>query len=382
MPSRVKRMSEHAATVSGASTLPSGASVSVLVDGGAMDCGSGLLLLITRAMRRLQPGELLGVRSEEQSVGVDLPVWAELVGHEVRVSEAESNSGPWWYAVRKGESTSVQGSPLDGAPSVFSEGDSTPLGSRLWAYTNFDCNLACDYCCAESSPQAEARRLPVDLAVSAFAEFAAMGGREVYLTGGEPFMHPELAELVEAARGMSRTILTNAMILGRGRRRERLESLDRDVALQVSLDSATPPLHDAQRGQGSWARAMEGIELAQSLGFRVRVAATLYKEDVSGVAALHGRLDEMGVAAEDRLIRPVAQEGFAADGLHVSIDTLAPEPTITADGAWWHPVAITNPHLRVLDTPLPLSEVFGVVADTMAAQSAAERSGRTVFRCA
>jgi TusA-related sulfurtransferase/uncharacterized Fe-S cluster-containing radical SAM superfamily protein len=375
-------MSEHAATVSGATTFPSGAEVLILVDGGAMDCGSGLLLLITRAMRRLHPGDLLGVRSEEPSVGVDLPVWADLVGHEVHVSEAESESGPWWYAVRKGEPSVDSVPSAEQSPSVFSEGDSTPLGSRLWVYTNFNCNLACAYCCAESSPQADARRFPVDLAVSAFTEFAAMGGQEVYLTGGEPFMHPELAALVEAARGMSRTILTNAMILGRGRRREMLESLDRDVALQVSLDSATADLHDAQRGEGSWTRALDGIGLAQSLGFRVRVAATLYAEDVEGVTALHERLDDMGVSAEDRLIRPVAKEGFADDGLHVSIDTLAPEPTIAADGAWWHPVAITNPNLRVLDTPLPLSEVFGVVADTMAAQSAAARSGRTVFRCA
>ena len=32
-------------------------------------------------------------------------------------------------------------------------------GTRLWMYTNFDCNLACDYCCARSSPQASRRAL-------------------------------------------------------------------------------------------------------------------------------------------------------------------------------------------------------------------------------
>src|SRR4051812_17279065 len=26
-------------------------------------------------------------------------------------------------------------------------------GVRLWLYTNFDCNLACDYCCVSSSPK-------------------------------------------------------------------------------------------------------------------------------------------------------------------------------------------------------------------------------------
>lgn len=349
--------------------------VAALVDGGDMDCGSGLLLLITRAMRRLEAGQLLGVRSAESSVVVDLPVWAELVGHDVHAQAGETPDGPWWFAVRKG-------APEEGPAPTFSQGERTPVGRRLWAYTNFDCNLACVYCCAQSSPRAAARRLEPDLARDVFAEFRTLGGRELLLTGGEPFMHPGLGELVDAAAGLERTILTNAMIFGRGRRRELLESLDRSVTLQVSLDSATPQLHDRQRGAGSWARALDGIGQARALGFRVRVAATLYEEDRTGVAALHRRLDAEGIAQHDRLIRPVAQEGFADTGVHVSIDTLEPEPTITADGAWWHPVAVTNPHMRIADAPLPLAEVFGVVRDTLAVQDAAARAGREVFLCA
>jgi len=354
-------------------TTPVGA-VSRLVDGGEMDCGSGLLLLITRAMRRLGGGELLAIRSAEASVDTDLPVWAELVGHQVVERVAESSSGPWWFAVRKAD----QGVP----DSVFSSGSRTPLGQRLWVYTNFDCNLACTYCCAESSPKAAARRMTPDLARDLAAEFRAMGGRELFFTGGEPFMHPDLGDLVEAGAGVERTILTNAMIFARGRRRETLEAMDRSVLLQVSLDSASPTLHDRQRGAGSWARAVDGIGLARSLGFRVRVAATLYEEDPAGVRALHATLDEQGIDREDRVIRPVAREGFADAGVHVSLDTLEPEPTVTADGAWWHPVAVTDPHLRIADGPLPLAEVFGVVRDTMAVQDAAARSGREVFRCA
>jgi hypothetical protein len=57
--------------------------------------------------------------------------------------------------------------------------DAPRLGSRLWLYTNFDCNLACDYCCAESAPRpaAGARRLGVDVASRAVEEFAGLGGR-------------------------------------------------------------------------------------------------------------------------------------------------------------------------------------------------------------
>ncbi|WP_309620663.1 radical SAM protein [Salinibacterium sp.] len=347
--------------------------VTELIDGGQMDCGSGLLLLITRAMRRLQPGQSLGVRSSESSVTDDLPVWAELVGHGIISHHEESAEGPWWFVVQKAEAV---------VSTVFTQGDRTPVGQRLWVYTNFDCNLACTYCCAESSPRAASRRVEPAMATAVFDEFRALGGKEVLLTGGEPFMHPELGELVSAADGLSVTILTNAMIFGKGRRRETLESLDREVTLQVSLDSATPELHDAQRGRGSWARALDGIGLAHSLGFRVRVAATLYDEDPTGVAELHRRLDTEGIAADDRLIRPVAQEGFAETGMHVSVSTLEPEPTITADGAWWHPVAVTNPNMKIADSPLPLSEVFGVVNDTMRLQDAAARTGREVFRCA
>ncbi len=349
--------------------------VSTLIDGGGMDCGSGLLLLITRAMRRLNDDDLLAVRSAEASVVTDLPVWAELVGHEVADQLAESESGPWWFSVRKHGAQSDTGT-------VFSTGSRTPVGHRLWAYTNFDCNLACLYCCAESSPKAAARRLDPAVVGPLFAAFREQGGEELLLTGGEPFMHPELGALVDAGSGLKITILTNAMIFGRGRRRELLESLSRDVVLQVSLDSATPEMHDKMRGAGSWARALDGIGLAHSLGFRVKVAATRFDEDPEGVRELHERLDAEGIAQGDRVIRPVAAEGFAEDGLHVSIDSLEPEPVITADGAWWHPVAVTNPNMRIADAPLDIHEIFGVVRDTLKVQDAAQAAGREVFRCA
>ncbi|MEO5853963.1 MAG: hypothetical protein ABIQ15_15760, partial [Nocardioides sp.] len=99
-----------------------------LIDGGEMDCGSGLLLLITRAMRRLEEGQLLGVRSAESSVTVDLPIWAELVGHTVADQVAETPAGPWWFAVRKSVVPLAQ-------DTVFSLGERTPVGRRLWAYT-------------------------------------------------------------------------------------------------------------------------------------------------------------------------------------------------------------------------------------------------------
>ncbi|MEO5746130.1 MAG: radical SAM protein [Terracoccus sp.] len=334
---------------------------------------------------------MLLLHTAERSVLADLPAWARLAGHGlVDVRADDERRGPWHLAIRRGIPAVVPGSTKEDAAAAstsaalgFSRGEATPLGSRLWLYSNFHCNLACSYCCAESSPRAAPRLMPVDLAARAVDEFVALGGQEVLVTGGEPFLHPDLGDLVAAVHPrVPVTILTNAMVFERGARRRTLETMDRDgVTLQVSLDSAGPRIHDDNRGAGSHARALEGIRLARSLGFRVRIAATVTASDLESVPALTGFLDELGIPAEDQLVRPVAAEGFADDGQHISLDTVEPEPTLTVDGAWWHPVAVTSGALRVAEQPLPLAEVYDVIRDVLSFQAASSSEGREVFRC-
>ena len=352
-------------------------------DGGAMDCGSGLLLAITTQMRRIEPGEVLLLHTREPSVLADLPAWARLSGHElVGVDPEEVRIGPWRLWVRRGVPRVAAATPPSPAP-AYSAGAPAPLGSRLWLYSNFHCNLSCRYCCAGSSPQAAARLLPVELAAAAAREFAGLGGRELLITGGEPFLHPDLDRLVGVcAEQVPVTVLTNAMVFDRGRRAATLESMDRSrVSLQISLDSVGPELHDQQRGPGSHARALAGIERARERGFQVRVAATYEPRDAARAGDLHGFLAGLGIAEPDRLIRPVAYEGSADAGIEISLDSVEPEPTLTVDGAWWHPVAVTNDHLKVAAAPLPLAEVFAVIGDVLAVRRAAGAEGRSVFRC-
>ena len=245
--------------------------------------------------------------------------------------------------------------------------DTPPLGSRLWLYSNFDCNLACDYCCAASSPRARPRRLPVEVAARACEEFAGLGGHEILITGGEPFLDPDLGELIRvSARWAPVTVLTNAMVLARGSRRRTLDALDpTTVTMQVSLDSGTPPLHDRHRGTGSFESARAGIALLRELGFHVKVAATVDQGDTAEEARLHALLDRDGVARADRLVRRIARMGFAAYGVSLSVETLWPEPALAADGAWWHPVGISDEAMRVSSTPLPLVTVLAVIRATL-----------------
>lgn len=342
-----------------------------------MDCGSGLLLMLMRSISKVDPGQVLLVHTQEPSVPPDLIDWARLAGHEILNTTAEHPAGPWQVSVRRGAA------PVASSEPVFTSGPATPIGQRLWLYSNFHCNLACSYCCAESSPQAPPRLLDLRVALAVAAEFAALGGRELLVTGGEPFLHPQIAPMItELARLLPVTVLTNAMIF-KGPRLAALQAIPRDgVTLQVSLDSAEPALHDQHRGSGSHARTLAGIAQARTLGFTVRIAATLHEDEADTAAALHILLDTLGINADDRLIRPVAQQGFADKGLQVSIDSLQPEPTVTNDGIWWHPVAVTDPAMRLADHPLPLAPVFDIIRDTVAVQDAAQREGRHVFRCA
>jgi 5-methyltetrahydropteroyltriglutamate--homocysteine methyltransferase len=55
----------------------------VSFDGGDLDCGNGLLLLIRRHMDPLERGPLLEFRSTDISVEEDVPAWCRLTGYEL-----------------------------------------------------------------------------------------------------------------------------------------------------------------------------------------------------------------------------------------------------------------------------------------------------------
>ncbi len=258
-------------------------------------------------------------------------------------------------------------------------------GARLWLYTNFDCNLACDYCCARSSPKAPRRAIGVDRMRRLVAEAADAGVREVFLTGGEPFLLPDLDVVVRSCVDrLPTTLLTNGMLF-RGTRLDMLRRMPRDgFTLQISLDSATAELHDRHRGSGTWQRAVGGIGIARAEGFRVRVAATVapHEADTDAQAAFHQKLDGMGIPREDQVVRPVAQRGFATDGLALTVDTLLPEVTVTADGVYWHPVGADHDDQLVTRDLFPLRTAIEEVQRRLTEYRRTVAVGAQRFPCA
>lgn len=235
-----------------------------------------------------------------------------------------------------------------------------PLG-RLWFYANYHCNLACRYCLTDSAPGSPRRLLPADRMVRAARQAADIGFTDLGVTGGEPFLRPDMPEtLATLAEMLPTVVLTNATLF-RGSRIERLRPLvGTGVAVQVSLDSADPAPNDALRAPDNHATVVEAIPRLVELGIQVRVATTLDpavpvdEDDQARLCALHRSL---GVADEDHVVRPVVRRGradAAGMGVMAGIEDLPPELTITVDGAFWSPFGPTVRDGR-LDTDLLLT---------------------------
>jgi diadenosine tetraphosphatase ApaH/serine/threonine PP2A family protein phosphatase/pyruvate-formate lyase-activating enzyme len=280
----------------------------------------------------------------------------------------------------------------DDARPVVSLFGSALFPPRLWVYTNFHCNIACDYCVVASSPQARKRQLPAWRFRALVDEALREGFQELYITGGEPFVHPQIVEMIEyACERLTTVVLTNAMLFT-GRRRTELARLAGlpALTLQSSIDGAYAETHDRWRGAGSWARAMAGLRYAAGLGLSLRVAMTQTPENRGEVAALRGALAKLGIAGADFAVRPLVQRGFAADAadagaIAVSDTVMIPELTITADGAHWHPVGGDRescPDLLVAPGDVCLADAKRMIVERFLALRQADGSLPDAFACA
>lgn len=326
----------------------------------------GLLVEITKALRELRDGEFLALTGSSPDLKVELEKWSKLTGHSI-VEITEIRAGASRYVIRKGFAPRYE--------------DSHMLGERLWIYTNFDCNLSCDYCCVRSSPHTPRRALGIDEITLLISEAVELGFKRVFMTGGEPFILPNIAQIISASSSvLPTTVLTNGMLFT-GSRLKALESLSRDgVTLQISLDSPTPEVHDLHRGTGSWAKALAGITKAKELGFRVRVAATALTQPQLSV--MDGFLESQQIPPQDRVLRLVALRGNAKTGLALARPELVPELTVTSRGVYWHPVGATDDDFLISRQLFPLSAALEQARKMLTEDGALQKRLAQIFNCA
>lgn len=178
----------------------------------------------------------------------------------------------------------------------------------LWINTGTLCNLSCASCYIESTPRND--RL-VYISAQEVADYLdeidrdRLGTRTIGFTGGEPFLNPDMGQMLEDAlsRGFEVIVLTNAMKPMR-RFEKRLIAINekyRDrLVIRVSIDHYTQDLHELERGKRTWQPAIDGLRWLAQNGFRIHIAGRAYSGEAEGIVrAGYGRmLGEVGVAID------------------------------------------------------------------------------------
>lgn len=176
----------------------------------------------------------------------------------------------------------------------------------LWLNTGTLCNIECANCYIESSPKND-RLVYLTLAdVTPFLDELDQPA-EIGITGGEPFMCPDILAIMEAAlaRGHSLLLLTNAM---RPMMRPRVQSGLQDIAarygarmtLRVSLDSHDAALNDAERGEGAFAEACAGLAWLAGAGIPLALAGrqSLHESEAAAREGYRSLIARLGLAID------------------------------------------------------------------------------------
>ena len=153
------------------------------------------------------------------------------------------------------------------------------------------CNLHCTHCFIACSPHNHSHgMLSLDTVRRYLVEAEALGVKEYYFTGGEPFMNRELLPILEETlRQGPATVLTNGLFLD-ARRCARLQELqmgsEYSLDLRISVDGWGPDDHDRIRGPGTFSRTMAGARRLWDAGLNPVLTVT---ELAEGVASASGR---------------------------------------------------------------------------------------------
>ena len=197
------------------------------------------------------------------------------------------------------------------------------------------CNLTCKHCFISCSPKndsfgflslAEVRRR--------LEESVALGVKEYYFTGGEPFLNPELTDiLVLTLQYGPATVLTNGTVL-KDEWLQRLAAAEAaslySLEFRVSIDGCTAAMNDPVRGEGTFARALAGVQKLVAFGFLpIITAARVWplewdRETIDGFLRV---LRQHGYARPRLKILPTLQLGAEEQRTHGYL----PAERVTAD---------------------------------------------------
>ncbi|MGO9516993.1 MAG: adenosyl-hopene transferase HpnH [Candidatus Korobacteraceae bacterium] len=176
----------------------------------------------------------------------------------------------------------------------------------------FRCNLACAGCGKIQYPGHVLRQqLSVEECLRAVDE---CGAPVVSIPGGEPLLHPQIAEIVAGliARRKYIYLCTNALLL---KQKLHLFRPSKYLTFSVHLDGEREQHDFSVCLEGGYDKAMEGMKEALQLGFRVTTNTTLFDgADPNSVRAFFDEMMDLGL--EGMMLSPGYSYEKAPDQQH------------------------------------------------------------------
>jgi radical SAM protein with 4Fe4S-binding SPASM domain len=141
------------------------------------------------------------------------------------------------------------------------------------------CNLKCKYCYA--SPY-DAINLENEKIRQLLSDALRLGTKHVILSGGEPFLHPEICELMEYTNniGLKVHITSNGTLID-DNNVEFLKSVDAMVT--ISLDGSSAEINDPIRGNGSYQSSINAINKLVDANVSTSMRMTLVQDNLHDV---------------------------------------------------------------------------------------------------
>ncbi|MDD5561011.1 MAG: radical SAM protein [Candidatus Omnitrophica bacterium] len=165
-----------------------------------------------------------------------------------------------------------------------------------WNIT-YKCNLRCGYC---GTYEKDTKELDTKNVLAVIKEFAALGTKFIKFSGGEPLLREDLGKIIEYCRSKKFDVLLNSNgILVK----DRIKEIRNIKEIQLSLDGEEG-VHDSIRGNGSFKKTIEALEVCKRHGIKVIITTSLSRYNTSSVAFLIGIAKEYEVGIQ---FQPVDQ---------------------------------------------------------------------------
>ncbi|SLM27420.1 Putative coenzyme PQQ biosynthesis protein E, PpqE1, radical SAM domain heme biosynthesis protein, Predicted Fe-S oxidoreductases [Desulfamplus magnetovallimortis] len=164
----------------------------------------------------------------------------------------------------------------------------------VWNMTR-RCNLRCVHCYAQSEDISYENELTHEQSLAMIDDLAQFGVPVLLFSGGEPLVHPRLAEYAEYAvkKGMRAVISTNGTLITKEK-----ATVLKEIGLSyvgISLDGLEKT-HDNFRGiKGSFQKALQGIRNCQEAGIKVGLRFTINKRNVHEIPGIFDLLEKMDI---------------------------------------------------------------------------------------